>query len=446
MRPRSSAASFIGAPRHGVDVGGESPGHTAEGPEPRLAATGQAVASIVRVAYDEGMDAAARVAGGAAAAEAALQYCAARRCDQDRARCRACRLWTSDKGIGSLDALLEDMGRRVSELHFAAGGARLVLPDLNSISNAHPTPARPPLTLPTSLETFVRDWAGEEYWFIARRVHRRVKHDLARAEKLALGYGEAGPAFILVEPQMADNIGMVARAMANFALEDLRLVAPRHGWPNDKARFAASGAHAVIDAAKAYPAANDAIADLNWVCATTARPRQLAKPVLAPDEAVAEMIRRTRRGERCGVLFGPERAGLTTDDVANADAMVMVRVNPTFASINLAQTVLLMGYEWLKQSGGGAIGRHTATEGVTATGLHTISPPATKAELLAFFDHLERELSLSGHFKPPEKRQTMVRNLHSMFERMGATRQEVRTLRGIVASLTRPRHTGGDVP
>ena len=188
----------------------------------------------------------------------------------------------------------------------------------------------------------------------------------------------------------------------------------------------------------------DAIADLNWVCATTARPRQLALPVLAPDAAIAEMIGRTARGERCGILFGPERTGLSTDDIANADAMVMVRVNPTFASLNLAQAVLLMGYEWMKQTGGGTIGRHTESEGVEATGLDTRSPPATKADLAAFFDHIEEALFHSGHFKPPEKRPTMMRNLRVMFERMGATQQDVRTLRGIVVSLTRSRNTGGD--
>jgi tRNA/rRNA methyltransferase len=426
---------------------------TGDGREPQVAGSGQSVAAIVRVAYDEGLAAAARLLGDGDNAQdhvaAALTYCAERRCDQDTAhsgdpmgaRCRACRLWTGDRGLTSFDTLLEHLGQRASQIQFAKGGVTLALratdPELA------PTPI---LTLPGTLADLARDWEGEEYWFIARRVRRRTKHDKARADKLKPDFAEASPAFILVAPQMADNIGMVARAMANFAAGELRLVAPRDGWPNDKARFAASGAHAVIDAAKAYPDTSSAIADLNWVCATTARPRHLVKPVLSPDQAIAEMIQRMGRGERCGVLFGPERTGLSTDDVANADAMVMVRVNPTFASLNLAQAVLLMGYEWLKQTGGGAIGRHTLTEGVAATGLHPDSPPATKAGLLAFFDHLEEELARAGHFKPPEKRQTMVRNLRSMFERMGATQQEVRTLRGIVASLTRQRHTGGDTP
>lgn len=413
---------------------------TDAGPEPRLAGTTRSVADVVQAAYDLGLEAAGQLTSDPEHVGAALTYCAERRCDADQARCRTCRLWTQDRGIASLDGLLEVLSSQTSEIHFAGSRATLTPP-----APADNGATRPPMIWPGTLEAFTRTWAGEEYWFIARRVLRRIKYNKARNDKLKPGPGVAAPVFVLVAPQMADNIGMVARAMANFAIEDLRLVAPRDGWPNDKARYAASGAHPVIDQARAFPAIKEAVADLHWVCATTARPRHLAKPVLSPDEAIGEMIERMARGERCGVLFGPERSGLTTDDVANADAIVMARVNPTFASLNLAQSVLLMGYEWLKQSGGGAIGRHTAYEGVAQTGLVTGSPPATKAELSAFFDHLEDELSRSGHFKPPEKRQTMMRNMKTMFERMGATQQDVRTLRGIVVSLTRPRHTPPDV-
>ena len=413
---------------------------TADGRQPLLAASGRAVAELVRVAYDEGLDAAARLTAQPSDVPRALTYCAERRCDADEARCRTCRLWTEAQGITSIDVLLQ----RFPRIEFSQSGAIVSASGMTGDA----------ITWSGTLEEFARGWAGEEYWFIARRVQRRVKHNKARDGKLrslehtpgsTLDSLESGPALVLVAPQMADNIGMVARAMANFAIDDLRLVAPRDGWPNDKARYAASGAHPVIDAARAYDTTNNAVADLNWVCATTARPRQLAKPVMTPDEAVAEMIRRMQRGERCGVVFGPERTGLSTDDVANADAIVMVRVNPTFASLNLAQAVLLFGYEWLKQTSGGAIGRHTEYEGVEATGLNPGSPPATKADLLSFFEHLEQELLAHGHFRPPEKRQTMVRNMRAMFERMAPTRQEVRTLRGIVASLTRPRNTGGDV-
>jgi tRNA/rRNA methyltransferase len=418
---------------------------TRDGPEPQVTGSGRSVAEIVHVAYAQGLEAAARLVAEDGHVDAALRYCAERACDQQAARCRTCRLWSEDRGITTLDALLALLAKRSSHLQFSGTTAQLALnggPEADATSGA----SREQLAWPGSLEDFARTWAGEEVWFIARRTLRRIEHNKARAGKLKPGTSVAGPVFILVAPQMADNIGMVARAMANFALEDLRLVAPRTGWPNDKARYTASGAHTVIDAAKAYEQTDQAVADLHWVCATTARPRQLAKPVLSPDEAVAEMIRRMGRGERCGVLFGPERTGLSTDDVANADATVMVRVNPAFASINLAQTVLLMAYEWLKQTGGGAIGRHTEFEGVAKTGLNPLSPPATKAELLGFFEHLESELTRKGHFKPEAKRQTMVRNLRAMFERMGATQQEVRTLRGIVASLARSRNTGeGDL-
>lgn len=406
---------------------------TATGPEPRLAGTRATVAAVVQAAYDKGLEDAAVLAGGSGQVTAALSYCAERRCETDDARCRACRLWTQAQGITTLD----ELSARFPDIRIDAAGV--------SLSRATASEDTASFHWPGTVEEFVRGWAGEEYWYIARRVQRRIKHDKSRAGKLKPGIGDGGPAIILVEPQMADNIGMVARAMANFALEDLRLVAPRDGWPNDKARFAASGAHPVIDAATAYADTRAAMADLHWVCATTARPRHLAKPVMTPDEAVAEMAARARKGERCGILFGPERTGLTTDDVAIADALVMVRVSPTFASLNLAQAVLLMGYEWLKQTGGGAIGRHTAYEGVESSGLRAGSPPATKADLHAFFDHLEQELLAAGHFKPPEKRQTMVRNMQTMFERMGPTQQEIRTLRGIVVSLTRPRHRGGDV-
>ena len=163
------------------------------------------------------------------------------------------------------------------------------------------------------------------------------------------------PAFVLVRPQLADNIGMVARALANFGLEELRLVAPRDGWPNEKARIAASGANFIIDGAEAYPTYEEALVGLNWVAATSARQRDLAKPVLTPEQAVGEMLRRTREGQRCGIVFGPERNGLETEEVANADAVVMAPVNPNFASLNLAQAVLLVGYEWMKQSGSGTL-------------------------------------------------------------------------------------------
>src|SRR5262249_4549958 len=155
---------------------------------------------------------------------------------------------------------------------------------------------------------------------------------------------------------------------------------PRDGWPNEKARTAASGANFIIDAARAYDSLKAAVGDLNWVCATTARQRDLVKPVLTPVAAVAEMRRRLAAGPSCGVLFGPERNGLETEEVASADAVVMAPVNPSFASLNLAQAALLIGYEWLKQNRAGTLGRVTRYEREVVPGLRTRgAPPATKA-------------------------------------------------------------------
>jgi tRNA/rRNA methyltransferase len=239
-----------------------------------------------------------------------------------------------------------------------------------------------------------------------------------------------------MEPQLADNIGMVARAMANFGLDELRLVAPRDGWPNEKARIAASGANYVIDDSAAFPSLEAAMGDVNWLCATTARQRDLRKPVMTPETAVAEMRRRIGQGERCAMLFGRERNGLETAEVANADALVMIPVNSRFASLNLAQAVLLLGYEWMRTNEAMSLGRVTTYESPVAAGLNLgADRPATKAELIGLFEHIESELDRLGFFNPPHKRPTVVHNLRTMLSRMDATEQEVRTLRGIVATL-----------
>jgi tRNA/rRNA methyltransferase len=244
------------------------------------------------------------------------------------------------------------------------------------------------------------------------------------------------PTIILVRPQLGENIGMAARAMLNCGLSSLRLVAPRDGWPNEKARIAASGANYVIDDAQAYAAFEDSIADLNWVAATTARQRDLRKPVLTPEATIAEIRRRTAAGERCGILFGRERNGLETDEIANADAIVMIPVNSRFASLNLAQATLLLGYEWMRVNDGASLGRVTTYEQPVQSGLYLKHDrPATKAEMSALYAHLEAELDRLGFFNPPHKRPTVVRNVRTMLARMEATEQEVRTLRGIVATL-----------
>lgn len=249
---------------------------------------------------------------------------------------------------------------------------------------------------------------------------------------------DGGPAIILVEPQLGENIGTAARAMGNFGLSDLRIVNPRDGWPSEKASKAASGADWVIDGARLYDSTADAVRDLTLVYATTARIRDMVKPVESPEEAAVKMRQRVARGERTGVLFGRERTGLHNDDVALADAILMAPVNPAFASLNLAQAVLLIGYEWFKLGtvtyGDDALGGGALSEpGLRMPGTR----PATKDELIGFFEHLERELDESGFMRPPEKRPAMVRNIRNMFHRLEPTEQDVRTLRGIVASLVR---------
>jgi tRNA/rRNA methyltransferase len=245
-----------------------------------------------------------------------------------------------------------------------------------------------------------------------------------------------GPVIILVEPQLGENIGMCARAMGNFGLTRLRIVNPRDGWPNEKARIAASGANYIIDDARAYDTLEASIGDLNWLAATTARQRDLRKPVMTPEQAIAEMRTRIARGERCGILFGRERNGLETSEVANADALIMIPVNSRFASLNLAQAVLLLGYEWMRGDPGRSLGRVTTFERPLSEGLYLGRDRlATKEELLGFFEHLERELEAQGFFNPEHRRPTVVQNLRSLLSRIGATDQEVRTLRGIVATL-----------
>ncbi len=255
----------------------------------------------------------------------------------------------------------------------------------------------------------------------------------------------AAPAVVLVKPQLGENIGFAARAMANFGLTDLRLVEPRDGWPNDKAQVAAAVAAPVVERATVYASVEAAIADLNFVLATTARPREMVKPVLSPESAARELAASAARGERGGILFGPERSGLDNDAIALADAIVIAPVAAAFASLSLPQAVLVIAYEWLKAQGAApALGRATTFDGPASEGLDlSVTRKATRAELHALFAHLEAELDDAGFLHPPEKRASMVRNIRNMFHRMAATDQDVRTWRGIVASLAalrkRPR-------
>jgi tRNA/rRNA methyltransferase len=273
----------------------------------------------------------------------------------------------------------------------------------------------------------------------ARGEAARSRRKPAVADKQAAAH--VAPAAILVNPQLGENIGFAARALANFGLDDLRLVEPRDGWPNDKAHAAAAGAAFVVEQAKVYPDTEAAIADLNFVLATTARPREMVKPVLSPESAARELVAARLRGERSGILFGPERSGLDNDTIALADAVVIAPVSLGFASLSLPQAVLIVAYEWLKaQNASPALGRVTKFDGPTAEGLaFSGTRKATRAELLGLFAHLEAELDRAGFFRPPEKRAAMVRSIRNMFHRMGATEQDVHTWRGIVAALAAAR-------
>lgn len=245
------------------------------------------------------------------------------------------------------------------------------------------------------------------------------------------------PAIVLVEPQIGENIGAAARAMANFGLHDLRIVAPRDGWPNETARANAALAVRTIDDARVYATLGEAIGDFHFVAATTARGRFLAKPVAPPEEAAREIWRRLNEGQRACVLFGKERSGLENADIALADVIVTAPVDPAFASLNLAQAVLLFAYEWRKLYDPKSLGRQLPDVTQVAGDRYKASRPAERNELIGFFNHLEQELDACGFLFPPEKRETMLNNIRTMFTRMSPTEQEVRTLRGIVANLRR---------
>jgi len=241
----------------------------------------------------------------------------------------------------------------------------------------------------------------------------------------------AAPAIVLVEPQMAENIGMVARAMLNCGLDDLRLVRPRPRWPHPRAVATASGADRVVNGARVFPTTEAAIADLRLVFAATVRARDMALRVATPRRAAGEMRAFAALGQgQPGVIFGKESKGLANDDVALADAIVTVPVNPAFASLNLAQAVFAVAYEWFAKGAD-----------VPPSRLRTNprTRPATKEELVGFFAHLERELDACGFLRLKHKRPIMVRNLRALFQRAGLTEQEVRTLRGVVAGLAESR-------
>jgi tRNA/rRNA methyltransferase len=394
---------------------------------PSVAAHPMPVAALVHACHEKTIEDGLAAVGAPdfdrSALDRILKYCAELRCESDAATCPGCKRRTEAQGIATLD----DFIARHREIIVGDGAVRLMGQGTETLT----TPA---------IAALEKTWSGENYWFWARRVLRKLRHGIRRAhiqgEPIA-GPGQT-PAVILMEPQLADNIGMVARAMANFGLDDLRLIAPRDGWPNEKARIAASGANYVIDDASSYPTLENALGDLTYVVATTARQRPLKKPVLTPEEAIAALRERIQRGERCGILFGRERNGLETSELANADALIMIPVNSRFASLNLAQAVLLLGYAWMRESGQATLGRVTTYEKPLSGGLNLGEDIfATKEEMYGFFDHLESELDRLGFFNPIEKRPSVVQNLRTMFTRMALTQQEVRSLRGIVATLAK---------
>jgi tRNA/rRNA methyltransferase len=238
------------------------------------------------------------------------------------------------------------------------------------------------------------------------------------------------PAVILSGPQLGENIGAAARAMKNFGLSDLRLVAPRDGWPNRKADAMAAGAIDVVERARVFADLKGALAELQLVYATTARDRGTTKEVITPAEAATRMRRATARGEKTGLLFGNERAGLDNDEISLADAVITI---PTaeFASLNLGQAVLLVSYEWFRA------GDVTPPARIEHGPIHR---KPTREEMVQLFEHLEGELAASGFLYPPEKRGAMIRATRAMLYRAKLTYQEVQTLRGMIVALVKNKH------
>ena len=230
------------------------------------------------------------------------------------------------------------------------------------------------------------------------------------------------PVIVLVRPQLGENIGKAARAMLNFGLTEMRLVSPRDGWPNPSAGPAASGADIVLEKAQVHASVAEAVADCEHVYATTVRKRGVTKPVLTPEQAAKEIV--TLPG-RHAILFGPERSGLETDDVAIAKAIVTVPINPEFASLNLAQAVILLAYEWSK---GVALASPPDAP---------LDPPAPHAELEALIQHFVRDLDTAGYFFPEDRTEATLRTLRTMLTKTGWSHNDIRMMHGIVTALGR---------
>lgn len=254
-----------------------------------------------------------------------------------------------------------------------------------------------------------------------------------------------GPVIILVNPQLPENIGMVARAMANFGLAELRLVNPREQFPSEKAYAAASKADYIIEGACVYNDLQEALADINYVYATTARQRDGFKAVRSPVEATKKLRALQLSGQKSAIMFGRERFGLSNEEISLADEMVTFPVNPAFASLNIAQAVLLMSYEWMK----------TSLDNASDTAFRmTETVPAEKHNLYGFFDQLEEALDIRGYFRPVERKEVMVDKIRAVLTRANFGDAELKLLRGVISSLDRfspqkPRGSGapdGEAP
>ncbi|MFV0623030.1 TrmH family RNA methyltransferase [Sphingomonas sp. ac-8] len=269
---------------------------------------------------------------------------------------------------------------------------------------------------------FRADWDGVSAAAGSRpRVSTALDARSNRTEKLEVS---PPPVIVLVRPQLGENIGKAARAMLNFGLVEMRLVSPRDGWPNPQAGPAASGADVVLEQARVFDSVAEAVADCSHVYATTVRKRGVTKPVVTPEEAARAI--RSDPG-RAAILFGPERSGLETDDVAVARTIVTVPINPEFGSLNLAQAVILVAYEWSK---GADLASPPETE---------LDPPARQEELEGMIGQLDAMLEDGGYFFPPDRAPTTRRMLRTLLTKPGWTAQEVRTVRGVLSTLARPR-------
>jgi tRNA/rRNA methyltransferase len=254
---------------------------------------------------------------------------------------------------------------------------------------------------------------------------RRQATSYADKARLPVKTARNAPAVILVEPQLGENMGTAARAMMNCGLTDLRLVDPKQDWLSEKAIAASSGADEILQKARSFKTTEDAVADLECVYATTARRREMVKNVMTARAAAADMRARSGAGQRLGLLFGRERIGLTNHELGLANCIVEVPLNPEHSSLNLAQAVLVVGYEWFQ----------AGYEGPDALVTYNKTKPATKDSLNELFDHLEKELILCGFLRHEEKRPSMIVNIRNMLQRAELSEQEIRTLHGMIKEL-----------